>query len=148
MEIHNIDPFLYRSYKIPFPQKVSPQKDQGFFTKPQVPEALRHKIASSAFSLTPSRKEVLEHIGEDPERRKLYEAAEQFEALFVERMFREMKKNVGRERLIHGGFAEEIFDEMLLTERVTQLAYHQELGLAEKIYAQLANVTAARQRST
>ena len=97
----------------------------------------RQKLSSDILSKTLSREKIREHISDNPERKKLYHAAEQFEAFFIEKMFKEMKKTIGKKGLIDGGFAEEVFDEMLLTERVGQMAHQGEFGLAEKIYQQM-----------
>lgn len=147
MKVKNLDPFLYRSYETPVEKRLKeilPTDKKLLWEDSEklknISPEVRKKIPSSAFSYTPSREAVIKHIGTDENRKKLYEAAEQFEAFFLEKMFREMKKNLLGDRLIHGGFAEEVFDEMLLTERVNQMAFRYEFGLAEKIYQQLANI--------
>lgn len=99
-----------------------------------------YNLSSSRIHYGASRQEVLEHVGEIPERKKLYQAAIEFESFFVEKMFKEMKKNVGKGDLFHGGFAEEIFDDLLTTERVKALSAKTEFGLAEKMYQQLQNL--------
>lgn len=97
-------------------------------------------IASSQINRNMSREQILEHIGTNKERQKLYEAAREFESFFVEKMFREMKKNVPKNELFHGGMAENIFDDMLLTERVKGMSNSTEFGLAEMMYKQLQNI--------
>lgn len=102
-----------------------------------VPKGLNPKVSSEVFSRTPAREKIVEHIGDNPERKKMFEAARQFENFFLEKMFREMKKNMGKDDIIHGGSAEDIFQDMLLTERVNKLTQGSTLGLAEQIYTQM-----------
>ncbi|MDH5721228.1 MAG: rod-binding protein [Spirochaetia bacterium] len=142
--ITKFDPFLYRSYeydnlknlKNKFNKNNEPNKiDSKFKT------LLREKmdISSDKFSVRSQKKDILNEIKQNPEKRELYSAAEQFESYFIEKVFREMKKNVPKNSLINGGYAEEIFDEMLLTERIREMAHAQEFGLAEMIYDQMNN---------
>ena len=98
---------------------------------------MSHKVSSDQLSHIPTKDEVLAHTNGDGDKIKVYEAAKEFEAFFVEKMFKEMKKNVPKNPFFHGGFAEEVFDEMLLTERVRSLAQNTHFGLAEMIYKQL-----------
>ena len=145
MVTSRIDPFLYRSHETEVEKRIkranqSSEKKNSEFAKAIELQRQKNKklnISSNNFSRGLTEEQIHKHIGNDLDRQKIYEAAEQFEAFFVEKMFREMKKNVGKSKLIDGGFAEEIFDEMLTTERVGQLAHQQHLGLAEKIYQQL-----------
>jgi len=102
--------------------------------------SVQFKISSELFNSNMSRKEVINHVGADPSRKKLYEATKEFESFFVEKMFREMKKNVNKGELFHGGFAEDVFDDLLLTERVRSVSKQSEFGLAEKMYQQLSRI--------
>jgi hypothetical protein len=102
-----------------------------------VPKNLNAKVSSENFSRTPQREKIIEHVGTSPERRKMFEAARQFENFFLEKMFREMRKNMGKNDILHGGSAEDIFQDMLLTERVNSLTQTATLGLAEQIYTQM-----------
>ncbi len=102
-----------------------------------VPKQLNPKTSSDVFSRTPAREKIIEHVGDNPERKQMFEAARQFENFFLEKMFREMKKNMGKDDIIHGGSAEDIFQDMLLTERVNKLTQGSTLGLAEQIYTQM-----------
>ena len=97
-------------------------------------------ISSDALSPNLSRADVRRHINGDAGRQKLYDAAQEFEAFFLEKMFKEMKKNVPKNELINGGFAEEVFDDLLTTERVRNISQQSEFGLAEKMYQQLSRL--------
>lgn len=102
-----------------------------------VPKNLDGKVSSEAFSRTPGREKIIAHIGDNKDRQKMFEAARQFENFFMEKMFREMKKNMGKNDIIHGGSAEDIFQDMLLTERVNKMTSNSTMGLAEQIYTQM-----------
>lgn len=97
-------------------------------------------IPSSQFNSALSREKVFLHIGQNSERKKLYDAAREFESFFTEQMFKQMQKNVPKNNLFHGGMAEEIFEDMLLSERVKGVSQNSQLGLAEMIYKQLQNL--------
>ncbi len=49
----------------------------------------------------------------------------------------EMRKNMGKNDILHGGSAEDIFQDMLLTERVNTMTQTSTLGLAEQIYTEM-----------
>lgn len=150
--MNGIDPFLYRSYSDDIrvdslknkALKSSKNSAEAAGSEGSFAEALKKYrgmgISSDKFSLVPSQKEIRQQIESDPQKKKLYEAAEQFEAYFIEKMYREMKKNVPKNSLIDGGKTEEIFDEMLLTERVGKMAHRHDFGLAEQIYRQMSQV--------
>ncbi len=148
--IQGIDPLLYRNHGSDIQKKVQAAQSEATglsfeeYLKREVPENLQGTVSSDTFSPVPGKREVLLHIGDNPGRRKLYEAAEEFEGYFLEKMFREMKKNIPKGGLIDGGYAEEIFDEMLLTERVGKMAHEMEFGLAESIYSQMQRFTSDR----
>lgn len=148
-----VDPLLYRNHGSELEQKLGQVKQAGAeasgssfddILNQKMDSKLRATISSDDISPVPGKQEILKHIGNDKGRRKLYEAAEEFEGYFLEKMFREMKKNVPKSGLIDGGFAEEIFDEMLTTERVGAMAHSMEFGLAETIYSQLQRFSADR----
>jgi len=103
-----------------------------------IPDNYKSKINSDAFYNGISRKEILEETENSPEKRKLYEASKEFESFFVEKMFLEMQKNIPKNEMFHGGYAEDLFKDMLLTERVRKLSGNTEFGLAEKMYQQLS----------
>ena len=112
-----------------------------------VPKNLEGKVSSEAFSRTPGREKIIAHIGDNKDRQKMFEAARQFENFFMEKMFREMKKNMGKNDIIHGGSAEDIFQDMLLTERVNKMTSNSTMGLAEQIYTQMQRTRPIRAAS-
>lgn len=68
----------------------------------------------------------------------LYKAAQEFEALFINIMLKAMRSTVERGPINNGGFAEEIFEDMLYEERAKQMARTAGFGLADALYRQLA----------
>lgn len=68
---------------------------------------------------------------------KLYEQCQEFESLFVQMMLKEMRATVNKSGLIDGGYAEEIFDDMLYEERAKSMTRNAGFGLADQIYLEL-----------
>ncbi len=60
------------------------------------------------------------------------------EALFVDMMFKEMRKNINKFRLIPKNPAEDIFEDMKYKEYALKIAKSNQLGLAKNIYNQLS----------
>ncbi|AHH08739.1 rod-binding protein [Borrelia anserina] len=72
---------------------------------------------------------------------KLYEAALEFEAMFVNQMLKSMRNSLKKENnLINGGQTEEIFEDMLYLERAKQIAKSKSFRLAELIHNQITEV--------
>lgn len=139
MNTDAIHPLLLPRQQVPRTGKADRESTVSFrqLLNELVPKKLDARVSSEKFSRTPQREKILEHIGNSPERKKLFEAARQFENIFLEKMFREMRKNMGKNDILHGGSAEDIFQDMLLTERVNSLTQTATLGLAEQIYTQM-----------
>lgn len=139
MNMNGIDPLLFRPQPTPRTVRTDKESSTSFrqLLEELVPKGLDGKISSDTFSRTPAREKILAHVRENPERQKMFEAARQFENFFLEKMFREMRKNMGKNDILHGGAAEDIFQDMLLTERVNLLTQKATLGLAEQIYTQM-----------
>ena len=65
---------------------------------------------------------------------KLKEAATEFEAIFVKQMLDTMRKNLHKEdRLVEGGMAEDIFEDMLYTEYSRIMTKSGDFGIAKAI---------------
>ena len=72
------------------------------------------------------------------EHEKLYEACQEFEALFIKQMLNAMRKTVTKTKLIDGGMAEEIFEDMLYDEYAKKMAKTAGFGLADMLYRDLS----------
>lgn len=69
----------------------------------------------------------------------LYQACLDFEAIFLEQMLKAMRKTVNKSGFLSGGFAEEVYEDMLYTEYAKSMAKSAEFGLASKLYNQLSS---------
>ena len=72
--------------------------------------------------------------GAEKELKKLREASQDFEAIFIKLMLDAMRKTVPKGGLIDGGMAEDIFEDLLYEERAKIMAKTGSLGLADMIY--------------
>ncbi|MDH4200066.1 MAG: rod-binding protein [Spirochaetia bacterium] len=157
MNTNTIDPFLYNGAEALEGSKILDikrqlEKKESEFSQnttkfleqlnteidKAMPDEAKYRVSSNVFNKNMNRKEILEATENSPEKRKLFEAAKEFESFFVEKMFVEMKKNVPKNPMFHGGYAEDMFDDMLMTERVRKMSQQTEFGLAEKMYQQLS----------
>jgi len=70
---------------------------------------------------------------------KLYEACQDFEALFIKQMLNSMRKTVNKTGLMEGGMAEDVFEDMLYDEYAKIMSKTAGLGLADMVYKQVAD---------
>ncbi|MCG6152435.1 rod-binding protein [Leptospira bandrabouensis] len=98
-------------------------------------EEIMGKVSSSSLRVPQN---IREEIKEDPYRKKLYDASVEFESVFVKMMLKEMKNTIHKEKLIDGGYAEEIFEDMLYDEYAKNISQNESMGLAEEIYKQMS----------
>lgn len=94
---------------------------------------------SSKFSLSFSNEEITEKIDKNKEfeKKRLREVSEDFEALMINQMLKEMRKTVNKSDLINGGMAEQIFEDMLYDEYSKEFSKTKTFGLSDIIYNQL-----------
>ena len=76
--------------------------------------------------------------------KKLKEACQGFEAMFMQMMYREMRKTVPENSLFGNSNAEKIFQDMLDTKMVDNMASAGGFGFADIMYNQLTATTQAR----
>jgi peptidoglycan hydrolase FlgJ len=70
---------------------------------------------------------------------KLFEQCREFESIFVKMMLKEMRNSVDKtDSLLSGGWAEDIYSDMLDDEYSKSLAKNAGFGLADQLYRQLA----------
>ncbi|MCB1176328.1 MAG: rod-binding protein [Leptospiraceae bacterium] len=81
---------------------------------------------------------IKEEISKDPYRKKLFNASVEFESMFVKIMLNQMKKSINKQGFIHGGYAEEVFEDMLYDEYSKDISKNSSLGLAEQMYQSLS----------
>ena len=82
-------------------------------------------------------REVHSH-GKKPVDKKLMNVCVEMESIFVAKMLKEMRKTVPKGEFLHGGFAEEIFEDMLYDEYALDLSKSSNLGLAKMLYDELS----------
>ncbi|TGN19290.1 rod-binding protein [Leptospira idonii] len=116
-------------------QSVSSENKSEFQKLLENRNDLPGRFSSSQLTVTQN---IREEISNDPYRKKLYDASVEFESVFVKMMLKEMKNSVQKEKLIDGGYAEEIFEDMLYDEYSKEISKNESLGLAEQIYKQMS----------
>jgi len=76
---------------------------------------------------------------ETEEDKELKKVSQEFEAIFVNMMFKQMRSSVFKSGLLDGGMSREIFEDVYYNEVSKSAAESNELGIAEVIYQQLSN---------
>jgi Rod binding domain-containing protein len=70
---------------------------------------------------------------------KLFEQCQEFESIFVKMMLKEMRNSVDKsDSLLNGGWAEDIYQDMLDDQYSKSMAKNAGFGLADQLYKQLA----------
>ena len=72
-----------------------------------------------------------------PVDKQLMKVCLEMESIFVGRMLKEMRDSVPKEGFIDGGFAEEVFEDMLYDQYAMKLSETSNLGLAKNLYDEL-----------
>jgi peptidoglycan hydrolase FlgJ len=70
---------------------------------------------------------------------KLYEQCQEFESIFVKMMLKEMRSTVDKsDSIINGGWAEDIYSDMLDDEYSKSMTKNAGFGLSDQLYKQLS----------
>ncbi len=85
----------------------------------------------------------LELAIEKQEDKELQEACKQFEAFFIQQLWKEMRSTLSNDGLIPKSQGEEIFQEMLDAEYAKEATNNEGIGLAKMLYEQLRHQTTA-----
>ena len=72
------------------------------------------------------------------DREKMKDVAQQFEAIFIQQMYSEMRKNIPNDGLIQRGNADEIFIQMQDREAAKITSQHGGIGLADLMMEQMS----------
>lgn len=91
--------------------------------------SFRNKLKSEIGNGVPARKLIQE--------KKLKDACTEMESLFVNSMFKEMRKTIHKSDWLHGGYAEEIFEDMLYEQYSLNLSKNSSMGLAKMLYDEM-----------
>ena len=79
---------------------------------------------------------------------RLYEVCIEFEAIFLKQMLNVMRKSVPKSKFINGGFAEEIFEDMLYDEYSLKMAKNADFGMADMLYLEFLRAGAVNRENT
>ena len=74
----------------------------------------------------------------DKQHKKLWDTCVETESLFVNSMLKEMRKSIHKGEWLHGGFAEEIFEDMLYDKYSLEVSKNSNLGMAKMLYDELS----------
>ena len=74
----------------------------------------------------------------DNTHKKLWDACVEVESLFVAKMLKEMRKTVPKNEWLHGGHAEEIFEDMLYDEYAHNMSKNYNFGMARLLYDEMS----------
>ncbi|WP_157154691.1 rod-binding protein [Brachyspira murdochii] len=105
-------------------------------------ENTRKQYGNAKFSIdeniqNTSDNNAVSKYGKDFEKKRLRQVSEDFEALMINQMLKEMRKTVDKSGLIDGGMAEQIFEDMLYDEYAKEFSKTKTFGLADIIYNQM-----------
>jgi peptidoglycan hydrolase FlgJ len=82
---------------------------------------------------------TIQNVQQNKQDNQLRKACEDFEAIFVKQMLKSMKSTITKSGLLDGGFAEEIYDDMLYDEYAKKMTKTANFGIANSLYRQLSN---------
>ena len=112
-----------------------------FHNKPLGAPAGRHpsgaaQVAGTGARVADARVGDAAHVDK---KSKLFEQCQEFESIFVKMMLKEMRNSVDKtDSLLSGGWAEDIYSDMLDDEYSKSMAKNAGFGLADQLYKQLA----------
>lgn len=81
---------------------------------------------------------ALEKAIEAKDEKKLKKACSDLEAIFVNMMFKQMRNSVQKSGLFGGGFAEEMYEDMLFEKYAEEMSKGNGTGLGDMLYRQLS----------
>jgi flagellar protein FlgJ len=86
--------------------------------------------------------EILKKAQSEKDEKKLMDACRSLEAVFVNMMFKQMYSTIQKSGLVDGGFAEEVYNDMLIEKYAEEATKGSGLGLAQMMFKQLSrNIT-------
>ena len=103
-------------------------------------ENAKKQYGNAKFSIDSAAENVnniVSKYDKDFEKKRLRQVSEDFEALMINQMLKEMRKTVDKSGLIDGGMAEQIFEDMLYDEYAKEFSKTKTFGLADIIYNQM-----------
>lgn len=81
---------------------------------------------------------ALDKAIEEKDEKKLKKACSELEAIFVNMMFKQMRNTVQKSDLFNGGYAEEMYEDMLFEKYAEEISKGKGVGLSDVLYQQLS----------
>ncbi len=81
---------------------------------------------------------ALEKAVRDKDEKKLKKACSELESVFVNMMFKQMRSTIQKSELFGGGYAEEMYEDMLYEKYSEEASKNNGIGLADILYRQLS----------
>lgn len=130
--------------------QIDPAASADLFRSQRLGENLRSRteplrqfgseLERAAAARNPSASQIQEEIKADPERKKLFEASQEFQAIFLNQMLSAMRKTISKDNdLLSGGRTQEIFEDFLYDEYAKSMSKQPGFTLADEIYKQLSS---------
>ena len=94
--------------------------------------------ASQAKAQQSEFEDILKQAQEEKDDKKLMETCRNLESVFVNMMFKQMQSTLSKTSLTDGGFAEDMYNDMLVEQYSEEATKGKGLGLAQMIYKQLS----------
>ena len=85
----------------------------------------------------PGQENKLYQVPADKRNKRLEEACAEFESLFIEKLFHEMKKSVPESGLLNGGIGEDMYMDLFYREVARSLSSGKGMGLGDMLYRAL-----------
>jgi len=110
---------------------------------PNTPSVKINPTTDPSLSVEESRnnsfQSVIKNKLNDKDQKKLYEACQELEAVWLSKVMETMRNTINRSDLIPRSFAEETFESMLYDEYAKNMSKTGQMGIAELLYQQLSN---------
>ena len=103
-------------------------------------ENTKKQYSNAKFSIeepTENNNTIASKYDKKKKKNRLRKVSEDFEALMINQMLKEMRKTVDKSGLIDGGMAEQIFEDILYDEYAKEFSKTKTFGLADIIYNQM-----------
>jgi|YNPMSStandDraft_2_1061718.scaffolds.fasta_scaffold00069_24 flagellar protein FlgJ len=76
--------------------------------------------------------------------KKMREVAAEFESLFINELFKSMRRTVPKSDFLNGGLRQDIFEDMLYEEYARKLSHNGGIGLGDTVYKYLLSTQKER----
>ncbi len=111
--------------------RITPaEKNLNFMNKAESKSSFEAELHSAVRQNDPSKMDKIH--------RKLWDTCVETESLFVGKMLKEMKKTVPKNEWLHGGQAEDIFEDMLYDEYSLNMSKNYNFGMAKLLYDEMS----------